>query len=702
MSNYVKSTNFTAKDSLPTGDANKVIRGSEFDTEFDALQTAVGTKADLAGPTFTGTATFDGLTATGTVNFTGANVSTNIDGGTIDGVTIGGTTPGAGTFSSLVATTADINAGTIDNAVIGGSTPAAGTFTAVAGITGTFSGAVSGTTGTFSGAVTGSNLNIANWDTAFGWGNHASAGYLTSVGFSDIDAGAITLSSETFVDSDTQIPTNAAVIDYVAATIPLISEINDLTTSVTWADVPDANITQSSVTQHQAALSIAASQLSDVTSTAAELNLLDGVTATTAELNYVDGVTSNIQTQLDSKVGANYTGDVDITGELLVDSYNETFKRVTSSSNATTVNCENANVFEHVLTENTTFTFSNPPASGTPVTTSFDIANASYESKSFAFTTQDGDAHGLAFKSDGTKMYMVGSSGDNVYQYSLSTAYDVSTASYDSVSFDISGQSILSRDIRFNASGSKMYIVQYQGTIYEYDLSTAWNLSTASYNSASFSVSTQDSAPYSIFFKTDGTKLFVVGDTNDSVFQYSLSTAFDITSASYDSVSFSISSQTTSPTGLVFSSDGTTMLVGNRAGTSEVFKYTLSTAWDLSTASYASESFATETQTGDLWDIIINNDGIKLYALGNTSDTVFQYSMGNVSLNDSTAYGMSLKVVQDSGASGYTVTWPTSVDWPAATAPTLTATASAVDQFVFYTYDGGTTWYGFTAGQALA
>jgi len=62
---------------------------------------------------------------------------------------------------------------------------------------------------------------------------------------------------------------------------------------------------------------------------------------------------------------------------------------------------------------------------------------------------------------------------------------------------------------------------------------------------------------------------------------------------------------------------------------------------------------------------------------------------------------MSLKVVQDAGASGYTVTWPTSVDWPNATAPTLTATASAVDQFVFYTYDGGTTWYGFTAGQAL-
>ena len=66
------------------------------------------------------------------------------------------------------------------------------------------------------------------------------------------------------------------------------------------------------------------------------------------------------------------------------------------------------------------------------------------------------------------------------------------------------------------------------------------------------------------------------------------------------------------------------------------------------------------------------------------------------------AYTFTLKVVQDASASGFTLTWPTSVDWPAATAPTLTATASAVDVFVFYTHDGGTTWYGFVAGQGLA
>jgi hypothetical protein len=76
MSNYTKTTNFTAKDSLPSGDSGKVIRGSEFDTEFNAISTAVATKADTASPTFTGTVTIPALTFTGTLS-TGT-----IDGGT--------------------------------------------------------------------------------------------------------------------------------------------------------------------------------------------------------------------------------------------------------------------------------------------------------------------------------------------------------------------------------------------------------------------------------------------------------------------------------------------------------------------------------------------------------------------------------------------------------------------------------------------
>lgn len=75
MSNYTKTTNFTSKDSLPSGDTNKIIRGSEFDTEFNNISTAIQTKADLASPALTGTATAVNLTVSGTFIAT-------VDGGT--------------------------------------------------------------------------------------------------------------------------------------------------------------------------------------------------------------------------------------------------------------------------------------------------------------------------------------------------------------------------------------------------------------------------------------------------------------------------------------------------------------------------------------------------------------------------------------------------------------------------------------------
>jgi hypothetical protein len=81
-----------------------------------------------------------------------------------------------------------------------------------------------------------------------------------------------------------------------------------------------------------------------------------------------------------------------------------------------------------------------------------------------------------------------------------------------------------------------------------------------------------------------------------------------------------------------------------------------------------------------------------------TENTTFTFSNPPAS---GRAFAFTLKLVQDAGASGYTVTWPASVDYAGATAPTLTATASAVDVLVFYTHDGGTNWYGFVAGQAM-
>jgi hypothetical protein len=68
MSNYTKTTDFAAKDSLPSGDSGKIIRGSEFETEFDDIATAIATKANTASPTFTGTVTIPALTFSGTLS----------------------------------------------------------------------------------------------------------------------------------------------------------------------------------------------------------------------------------------------------------------------------------------------------------------------------------------------------------------------------------------------------------------------------------------------------------------------------------------------------------------------------------------------------------------------------------------------------------------------------------------------------------
>jgi hypothetical protein len=63
-------------------------------------------------------------------------------------------------------------------------------------------------------------------------------------------------------------------------------------------------------------------------------------------------------------------------------------------------------------------------------------------------------------------------------------------------------------------------------TLYQYTLSTGFDLSTASYDSVSFSIAGQDSNPKPFTFNTDGTKMYVVGDTFNSVFQYSTGTSF--------------------------------------------------------------------------------------------------------------------------------------------------------------------------------
>ena len=103
MSNYTKATNFTSKDSLTSGNALKVVKGSEIDAEFDLIETAVNSKSNTASPTFTGTVTVANLTVTGTTTVT------TIDGGTLLMLTIKMDTPGVTLGRSVVDFLTDRN-----------------------------------------------------------------------------------------------------------------------------------------------------------------------------------------------------------------------------------------------------------------------------------------------------------------------------------------------------------------------------------------------------------------------------------------------------------------------------------------------------------------------------------------------------------------------------------------------------------------
>ena len=96
MTDYTKTTNFTAKDSLPVGDAQKKVKGSEFDVEFNAIATAVGTKANLASPTFTGTPSAP--TATAGTNTTQIATTAFV---IANGVPVGGIIMWSGSIASI-------------------------------------------------------------------------------------------------------------------------------------------------------------------------------------------------------------------------------------------------------------------------------------------------------------------------------------------------------------------------------------------------------------------------------------------------------------------------------------------------------------------------------------------------------------------------------------------------------------------------
>ena len=259
---------------------------------------------------------------------------------------------------------------------------------------------------------------------------------------------------------------------------------------------------------------------------------------------------------------------------------------------------------------------------GNAIVSSVDVQVATYEGLSFSVAGQELTPHGIFFSPDGYRMFVTGIAGDDVNQYNLSTPWDVSSATYSTV-FSVSGQDTAPQGLFFRADGLKMYVLGANtDTVYQYALTAPWSVSTAAYESISFSVAAEDTAPTGLFFKPDGSMMYMVGQTNDIVRQYVVSTPWDVSTASYLQ-GFSVTGQESLPTDLSFTLDGTRMFVSGNTG-DDISVYDLTTPWDVTTATFLS-SFSVATQDTIPAGLYVKPDGTRMYVVGQNTDTVYQY-----------------------------------------------------------------------------
>jgi len=251
------------------------------------------------------------------------------------------------------------------------------------------------------------------------------------------------------------------------------------------------------------------------------------------------------------------------------------------------------------------------PLSGTP----FDITSSQFAFDT-SINTQDSNPNGIAWNDDGSRLYEVGSGSDNIYQFTVSTPYDINSASFDT---SINTQDAGPQGIAWNDDGSRLYEVGNSSEkVYQYTVSTPYDI-----NSASFStdISPQfGGGPTGIAWNNDGSRLYLVGFDDDDIYQYTVSTPFDIASASF---STNISAQDSNPSGIEWNDDGSRLYEVGR-GSDNIYQYTVSTPFDISTASF---STSINTQDSNPTGIAWNNNGSRLYEVGSGSDNIYQFTV---------------------------------------------------------------------------
>lgn len=201
----------------------------------------------------------------------------------------------------------------------------------------------------------------------------------------------------------------------------------------------------------------------------------------------------------------------------------------------------------------------------------YDVSTMSYTGTSY-LTSFEAIPGSVNWNPDGTKLYVQGYGSDSIHRLSASTPYDISTLSEDGVTFDLSNQDGGTYTAVVQNSGTMMFTCGYfNDSVYQYDLSTPYDMTSATYV-RSLSTAAQTATPYGLAFNSAGTKMYVIAHSEDAIIQYNMTTPWDLSSASYANKSFSVLSQDNSPRAILISNDGTKFWLAGGGG-DKIYQY---------------------------------------------------------------------------------------------------------------------------------
>lgn len=252
----------------------------------------------------------------------------------------------------------------------------------------------------------------------------------------------------------------------------------------------------------------------------------------------------------------------------------------------------------------------------------FDLSDAVYANKRY-LVSQTSSLLGVNLNGSGTAALLT-ANPDGCYEYTLSAANDISSASYAGKNQSVGGSAT---HWRFRDDGLKLYGNSSNDRgIYQFDVVSAWDMGSPLGSSVFFDASAQFTAGTmaGIWFGDSGAKMYLC-HTNDTIYQYNLGTPWSVTTASYASLSKDVTGETTGLREIVMNETGTKMLV---LSSTTLYQYTLSTPWKIDTASYDSVSFSLTTQISQAGGMFIQGDNLYVTDDANSGGNyIYQYKL---------------------------------------------------------------------------